>query len=74
MRDSARLLINLREQTGHEDYDMSEFLEPDKFDHVVMTALTTASPGFDDEEDLKSPSTAIKLGYDIKRMVGAYNV
>jgi len=74
MRDSARLLINLREQTGHEDYDMSEFLEPDKFDHVVTAALTTASPGFDDEEDLKSPSTAIKLGYDIKRMVGAYNV
>ena len=25
----------------------------------------------DDEEDLKAPSTAMKLGYDLKRLAGA---
>lgn len=38
---------------------------------VAKGALITASPGFDDEEDLQAPSTAIRLGYEIKRMLSA---
>ena len=62
--------MNLRKQTGLSTFRLSNFLVPEHFDDIVRAALTTASPGFDDE-DLKSPSTAIKLGYDIKRMLGA---
>uniref|UniRef100_A0A8W8KZ57 Uncharacterized protein n=1 Tax=Magallana gigas TaxID=29159 RepID=A0A8W8KZ57_MAGGI len=36
-----------------------------------MGALITASPGFDDEEDWQAPSTAIRLGYEIERMLSA---
>ena len=38
---------------------------------MVKAALTTASQDFDDEEDLQFPSTALKMGYDLKRMAGA---
>ena len=71
MRDNARLLINLREETGLNDGEMSDFLTPEHFDNMVVAALKTASPAFDDLEDLKAPSTAIKLGYDLKRLAGA---
>jgi len=71
MRDSARLLINTGKQGGHPEFHMSDFLVHEFFDCVVNAAPTTASKDFDNEEDLKSPSTAVKLGFDIKRMVGA---
>ena len=71
MREAARLLINGRELIGNENLSMTDFLKPVHFDTVARAALTTASPGFDDEDDLASPSTAIRLGYDIKRMVNA---
>lgn len=64
-----RDVLNLKEQTGT-DKDLYYFLAPEYFKDVVKAALTTASLEFDDEEDLKSPSTAIKVGYAIKRMVG----
>ena len=71
MREAARLLINGREITKEENLTMSDLLRPENFDSVTRAALTTASPGFDDEEDLEAPSTAIRLGYDIKRMLNA---
>ena len=37
----------------------------------VKAALKTTSPQIDDVEDLESPSTAVKLGYDIKRLTNA---
>ena len=68
MRDDARLMLYLRNicQTSE---DLSFFLKPDNFDPVIIGTLT-ASPDMDDEEDLKSPTTALKLGYDIKRVAG----
>lgn len=70
MREAARLLMNARDCiSGQQDVSMSEILQPMHFDTVVKAALMTASAGFDDEEDLKSPSTAIRLGYDIKKML-----
>ena len=32
-------------------------------------ALITASLSLDDDEDLKSPSTAVRIGFDLKRML-----
>jgi hypothetical protein len=68
MREAARLLANAR-TILNSDCTMSELLKPEHFDDVAKAALITASPGFDDEEDLKSPSTAIRLRYEIKRML-----
>ena len=52
--------------TKESDYDMSASLKLEYFDDVVTTAFMTAAVPMDDEEELKSPSTAIKLGYDTK--------
>jgi len=70
MRDAARLLMNLKVQT-QTDKTLFDYLTPGFFNDVVKAALTTASQDFDDEEDLQSPSTALKMGYDLKRMAGA---
>lgn len=68
MRETARLLINAQTLLKSE-VQMSEILKPQNFDSVVRAALMTSSTGFDDEEDLKSPSTAIRIGYELKRML-----
>ena len=68
MREAARLLINAREIL-EKDVTMLELLNPENFDTVTKAALITASPSFDDEDDLKAPSTAVRLGYEIKRML-----
>ena len=70
MRGAARLLVNVQKLTNMPS-SFSELLKPGHFDDFVKGALLTASPNLDDEEDLKSPSTALKLGYDLKRLVGA---
>ncbi len=70
MRQAARLLINVRDVTKKEA-EMRSFLVPQHFDSVVRGALLTASSDYDDDEDLNSPSTAVRLSYDIKRMVNA---
>jgi len=68
MREAARLLLNARDLLDS-NLSMSDLLRPENFDNVAKGALITASPGFDDEEDLQAPSTAIRLGYEIKRML-----
>ena len=51
--------------------EMSDFLVPTRFDMVAEAALRACYPFMDDLTELKSPSNAIKLKYDIKRMVNA---
>ncbi|XP_014676676.1 PREDICTED: uncharacterized protein LOC106816566, partial [Priapulus caudatus] len=50
---------------------MWDFLTPAYFDKVVLAALKCALPYMDDEEELAAPSNAIKLKYDIKRLLHA---
>ena len=78
MRLSAKLLKALRarekeesqeDQPGTEEKTMEEFLSPKYFDAFVEGSLHVSVPFMDDEEELKSPSNAIKLKYDIKRMM-----
>ena len=69
MRLAARLLIELRTLKG--DHDMYYFLQPAHFDAFVTAALNVSLPFMDDAEELKSPSNAIKVKYDINRMVNA---
>ena len=48
-----------------------EFLVPQKYGSIAKAAITVAMPTMEDEEDLKSPSNAIKLKYDVIRLVNA---
>ena len=72
MRLVARLLNelnSLNEEEGSQKKPMSHFLEPKHFDAVCLAAIKCCAPFADDEEELASPSNAIKLKYDIKRLV-----
>ncbi|KAK6186767.1 hypothetical protein SNE40_006043 [Patella caerulea] len=68
MRGAARLLQHLRELSKTNE-DMSSYLSPRNFDLVCEAALLCAHMENDDE-DLKSPSTSIKIGFDVARMAG----
>ena len=46
-------------------------MKPGNFELVVKAALRCFIPSCADEEDLKSPSNALKIGHDVKRMVSA---
>ncbi len=48
-----------------------DYLKPNKFDFVVKVTLQCAASDMDDVEDLESPSNAIKLGFEIKCLIGA---
>jgi len=68
----GRFLLNLRKIKpipGNSEPPIWEYLKPQYFDSIVEACILTASPFLDDEEQLKSPSNAIKLGYDIKRLL-----
>jgi hypothetical protein len=70
MRGAARLLQNLRlkDKTESSRY-IADYIKPIKFDEVAEAALQCATMDCDDDEDLKHPSAAIKIKYDILKMV-----
>jgi len=76
MRLTSKLLLQLRNmkknQEGAEDdseLPLWKFLKPATFDMVVEAALQVSMPDMDDTTELKAPSNAIKLKYDLKRLV-----
>ncbi|XP_055958224.1 protein IWS1 homolog, partial [Patella vulgata] len=72
LRLVGRLLINLRNikpLPAGEEQSLWNYLKPSHFDAIVEATLMTAAPDMDDEEDLKKPSNAVKLGFDIKRLL-----
>ncbi|XP_078310283.1 uncharacterized protein LOC111116385 isoform X1 [Crassostrea virginica] len=69
MRLSARLLSILRADAQLPSASMDYFLSPKQFDRVVSCAVKACKE--DENEDLKNPSTAIKLGYDLSRLANA---
>ncbi|XP_033751889.1 uncharacterized protein LOC117335804 [Pecten maximus] len=69
---------------GDEDVDLEEqvpkaddpkglwcYLKPKHFDDLVLAAVKCAIPNADDEEDLLAPSNAIKLKYDLHRLINS---
>ncbi|XP_030843815.1 uncharacterized protein LOC115924951 isoform X2 [Strongylocentrotus purpuratus] len=69
MRDCSKLLMQVRERDASmKSLDMWGLLRPTHVDLVVEASLDMAMRTMDDEEDLKSPSTAIKMKYDLERM------
>ncbi|XP_062574168.1 uncharacterized protein LOC134236011 [Saccostrea cucullata] len=71
MRRATKLLMNARESLNDASLDMDCLLQPKYFDTIVKAALLCSKPDDFDEENLQAPSTALKLGFDIKRMTSA---
>ena len=71
MRQAAKLLHAARERAGDEELSMWDCLRPSFGDIIVESSLDIAIRGMDDEEELKSPSTAIKVRYDLLKMARA---
>ncbi|XP_069109622.1 uncharacterized protein [Argopecten irradians] len=69
MRLVAKLKKNCQMISELNDESMDGFLQPKHFDVVVKAALLCSAGDEEDLEDLKSPSNAVKLGHDIKRML-----
>jgi len=75
MRHCARLLIALQDRDRQAEKEnegthktMWDFLVPSKFDDFVAASLVVSMP---DMEDLRAPSNALKLKYDIRRLLNA---
>jgi hypothetical protein len=63
MRLVARLLQKMRNEAGKKSASMSDFLTVDNFETAVDCTIKLCEE--DEHENLKNPSTAIKLGYDL---------
>jgi len=66
MRLVARLLQKMRNEAGKKSASMSDFLTVDNFETAVDCTIKLCEE--DEHENLKNPSTAIKLGYDLQRL------
>ena len=75
MRESARLLQVFRTLTN-EDASMQDLLTPSTYDHVIEAVRCIAGEDEEDEEedkeveDIKCPSIALKLGYNLQKLAG----
>ena len=68
MRLAAKLKLAAQTLTDT-SYEINHYLAPRYFETIIKAALVCCHA--EDEEDIKAPSTAIKFGHDIKRMVNA---
>lgn len=73
MRLMVKFLINLRKLDSPENevqtQSLWDFLVPSKYDIVLAAAVQLAFPYMDDIEDLRPPSNAIKIKYDILKVI-----
>ena len=69
MRLVARLSMALKQILAIPSLKLWDALRPVHFDHLVKATLMVAAGDMDDLTDLKHPSNARKLGFDIKRLL-----
>ena len=69
MRQTARLLTELRKVDGKADVALEEFMTPSHFDDVVQATRNIAATAGSTNSD-NSPSLALKLGYNISQCAG----
>ena len=70
MRLAAKLLIELRKlDDSGENLQMWDYLRPKYFDNLILASISICLPEMDDVEELRSPSNAIKMKYDLIRML-----
>ena len=68
MRLCARLLAAVRGFTKVPNLSVRDILCPEYFDDIVKVTLNLCEK--DDQEKLKHPSIALKIGYDLGRLAG----
>ena len=71
MRLAAKLKMEVHKEIMDESATMWQIMSPKFFDDVCMSAIKCCIPFSDDIEDLSSPSNALKLKYDVKRLINA---
>lgn len=69
MRLAARLLHIVRLQLNQEDASYMDLLITENFDNFVKGSLEAC--GHNEDDELKHPSTAVKLGHDLARLAAA---
>ncbi|XP_069109552.1 uncharacterized protein [Argopecten irradians] len=70
LRLVARLFLQLKEMKPLADgKTLWDYLQPQYFDVLAEATLSIADPSKEDAEDLAKPSNAVKLGYDLKRLI-----
>ena len=78
LRLLSNLLLNIRQLTGNNHMDMWSALVPDNYKLLVKATLVAAGKEYDgldytdrnELQALSSPSNAVKLGFELKRMLG----
>ena len=68
MRLAARLLLETRNLLYIPDLDMFELIMPKNFDAIAKATLLLCKSN--DCDELKHPSVALKVGYDMSRLAG----
>ncbi len=68
MRLSASLLLNIR-KLDPQPHSLWNYLNQEQFDNIVSATLMTAACTMDDESELEKPSNALKIGFDLKRLI-----
>ena len=69
MRLIATFLRNFRKITGQQDVQMWDVLTSANYKCIAYAVLTTATHDIEDISELKAPSNAVKMGFEIKRMI-----
>ena len=75
MRLMARLLIQLRTETGQHASNLADFIMPEMFENVVLCTKRMGGYSMDTEEgepvaSFRFPSVPLKVGYTIEKCAG----
>ena len=69
MRRSARFLLEVRKLADKPTLTFNDCIKGTMFDICCEAALRLAKKNIDDEEDLASPTEALKMGFDLMKLV-----
>jgi len=69
MRRSARFLLEVRNLIEKQTMTLTDCIKGTMFDICCEAALRIAKRNIDDEEDLASPTEALKMGFDLMKLV-----
>lgn len=70
MRLSAKFKMALLEYVGNTKEDLNGLLQPANYELIAKAALRCCNA--EEDDDLMSPSNAIKLGYDVRKIRRSY--
>ena len=70
MRELGRLLLELRKTDSNPASPLSDFINPERFDHVVSAVKNIAKFHFDQGvQNVATPSLSLKIGHSLKKCI-----